>query len=105
MQINGKPGVMKKVDDFTVAFEFPEPYPYFVYTLAGSTGIGAGFATRGAFATFGGGYCPAHYLKQFLPKYSSVEEVTKMATDEGFDSWCLCSRTSTVGRSIPTCRR
>jgi len=37
MQINGKAGVMKKVDDFTVAFEFPEPYPYFVYVLAGST--------------------------------------------------------------------
>lgn len=87
MQINGKPGVMKKVDDFTVAFEFPEAYPYFVYTLAGSTGIGAGFATRGAFGTFGGGYCPAHYLKQFLPKYSSVDEVNKMATDEGFDNW------------------
>lgn len=87
MQINGKPGVMKKVDDFTVAFEFPEPYPYFTYVLAGSTGIGAGFATRGAFTTFGGGYCPAHYLKQFLPKYSSEEEVNKMATEAGFDNW------------------
>ncbi|NJN97156.1 MAG: twin-arginine translocation signal domain-containing protein [Anaerolineales bacterium] len=87
MQINGQPGVMKKIDDFTIAFEFPEAYPYFTYVLAGSTGIGAGFATRGAFGTFGGGYCPAHYLKQFLPKYSSEEEVTQMATDEGFDSW------------------
>lgn len=87
MQINGKPGVMKKVDDFTVAFEFPEPYTYFVYQLAGSTGIGAGFATRGAFQTLGGGYCPSHYLRQFLPKYSSEEEVNKMATDAGFDNW------------------
>ena len=25
-QINGKPGKMRKVDDYTVAFEFPEPY-------------------------------------------------------------------------------
>ena len=87
MQINGKPGVMKKIDDFTVAFEFPEPYTYFVYQLAGSTGIGAGFATRGAFQNWGGGYCPAHYLKQFLPKYSSEEAVNKMATDAGFDNW------------------
>lgn len=87
MQINGQPGVMKKIDDFTVAFEFPEPYSYFVYQLAGSTGIGAGFATRGAFQNLGGGYCPAHYLKQFLPKYSSEEEVNKMAADEGFDNW------------------
>jgi peptide/nickel transport system substrate-binding protein len=87
MQINGKAGVMKKVDDFTIAFEFPEPYSYFVYQLAGSTGIGAGFATRGAFQNWGGGYCPAHYLKQFLPKYSSEAEVDKMAKDAGFDNW------------------
>jgi peptide/nickel transport system substrate-binding protein len=87
MQINGQPCVMKKIDDFTVAFEFPEPYTYFVYQLAGSTGIGAGFATRGAFQNWGGGYCPAHYLKQFLPKYSSEEEVNAMAAAEGFDNW------------------
>ena len=87
MQINGKPGVMKKIDDFTVAFEFPEPYAYFVYQLAGSTGIGAGFATRGGFQNWGGGCCPAHYLQQFLPKYSSEAQVTKMATDAGFDNW------------------
>ncbi len=87
MTINGKRGVMKKVDDFTVAFEFPEPYAYFVYQLAGSTGIGAGFATRGAFQNWGGGYCPSHYLKQFLPKYSSEDAVNKKAKDSGFDNW------------------
>jgi peptide/nickel transport system substrate-binding protein len=87
MQINGKPGVMKKIDDFTVAFEFPEPYAYFVYQLAGSTGIGAGFATRGGFQNWGGACCPAHYLKQFLPKYSSVDAVNKTAQDAGFDNW------------------
>lgn len=87
MTIKGKPGVMKKVDDFTVAFVFPEPYTYFVYSLAGSTGIGAGFATRGGFQNFGGGCCPAHYLKQFLPKYSSEAAVNKKATDAGFDNW------------------
>ena len=86
-QINGKDGVMKKVDDYTVAFEFPEPYPFFVSQLAGSTAIGGGFATRGGFQNFGGAYAPAHYLKQFLPKYSSEEAVTKKAKDLGFDSW------------------
>ncbi len=86
-QINGKDGVMKKVDDFTVAFEFPEPYEFFVWQLAGSTAIGAGFATRGGFQNFGGAYAPAHYLKQFLPKYSSEEAATKKAKDMGFDSW------------------
>lgn len=86
-QINGKDGVMKKVDDFTVAFEFPEPYSYFVSQLAGSTSIGAGLATRGGFQNFGGAYAPAHYLKQFLPKFSSEEAVNKKAKDLGFDSW------------------
>ena len=47
-QIDGKDGKMRKIDDYTVAFEFPEPYAFFVYQLAGSTAIGAGFATRGA---------------------------------------------------------
>jgi len=87
MLVNGKPGVMKKVDDYTVAFEFPEPNYYFPYTLAGSTAIGAGFATRGAFGTYGGGYAPGHYLKQYLPKYSSVDELNAKAKAAGFDDW------------------
>jgi peptide/nickel transport system substrate-binding protein len=86
-QINGKDGKMRKVDDYTVAFEFPEPYAFFVYQLAGSTGIGAGLATRGAFQNWGGAYAPAHYLKQFLPKYSSEDAVNKKAKELGFDNW------------------
>jgi peptide/nickel transport system substrate-binding protein len=30
---------------------------------------------------------PAHYLKQFLPKYSSQEAVDKMVKDGGYDGW------------------
>jgi len=86
-QIDGKDGKMRKVDDYTVAFDFPEAYGFFVYQLAGSTGIGAGLATRGAFQNFGGAYAPAHYLKQFLPKYSSEEAVNKKAKELGFDNW------------------
>ncbi|MBI5034755.1 MAG: ABC transporter substrate-binding protein [Chloroflexi bacterium] len=86
-QINGKDGVMKKIDETTVAFEFPDPYPYFVYILAGSTSMGAGFATRGAFQTNGGAYCPSAYLKQFLPKYSSEEAANAKAKAAGFDNW------------------
>jgi len=86
-QINGKDGKMRKVDDYTVAFEFPEPYSFFVYQLAGSTAIGAGLATRGAFQNWGGAYAPAHYLKQFLPKYSSEDAANKKAKDLGFDNW------------------
>ena len=86
-QINGKDGKMRKVDDYTVAFDFPEPYSFFVYQLAGSTAIGAGLATRGAFQNWGGAYAPAHYLKQFLPKYSSEDAVNKKAKELGFDNW------------------
>ena len=86
-QINGKDGKMRKIDDYTVAFEFPEPYAFFVYQLAGSTGIGAGLATRGAFQNWGGAYAPAHYLKQFLPKYSSEDAANKKAKELGFDNW------------------
>jgi len=86
-QINGKDGKMRKIDDYTVAFEFPEPYAFFVYQLAGSTAIGAGMATRGAFQNWGGAYAPAHYLKQFLPKYSSEDAANKKAKELGFDNW------------------
>jgi len=86
-QIDGKDGTMRKIDDYTVAFEFPEPYAFFVYQLAGSTAIGAGLATRGAFQNWGGAYAPAHYLKQFLPKYSSEDAVNKKAKELGFDNW------------------
>jgi len=86
-QIDGKPGVMKKVDDYTIAFEFPEPYYLFVDILAGDTLIGGGQATMMARSAFMGAYAPAHYLKQFLPKYSSLDEVEKKAKAAGFDSW------------------
>jgi peptide/nickel transport system substrate-binding protein len=86
-QINGKDGKTRKIDDFTVAFDFPEPYAFFVYQLAGATSVGGGFALRGAAQNWGGLYAPAHYLKQFLPKYSSEAAVNQKARAEGYDSW------------------
>ena len=85
--INGKPGRMVKRDDYTVVFEFPDPYFLFVDILAGDTQLGGGQATQNSRATFMGAYAPAHYLKQFLPKYSSADEVTRKANAAGFDSW------------------
>ena len=32
-------------------------------------------------------YAPAHYLKQFLPKYASEEKLAQMAKDQGFPTW------------------
>jgi peptide/nickel transport system substrate-binding protein len=85
--INGKPGRMVKRDDYTVVFEFPDPYFLFVDILAGDTQLGGGQATQNSRASFMGAYAPAHYLKQFLPKYSSADEVTRKAKAAGFDSW------------------
>jgi peptide/nickel transport system substrate-binding protein len=93
--INGKPGRLYKRDDYTVVFEFPEPYFLFVDILAGDTLIGGGQATGMARASYMGGYAPAHYLKQFLPKYSSLDEVQRKAKAAGFDSWVSYFRNRT----------
>ncbi len=85
--VNGKPGRMVKRDDYTVMFEFPDPYFLFIDIMAGDTILGGGQATQNSRAAFMGSYAPAHYLKQFLPKYSSADEVTRKAKAAGFDSW------------------
>ncbi|HSB79972.1 MAG TPA: ABC transporter substrate-binding protein [Candidatus Methylomirabilis sp.] len=95
LTINGKPGRMVKRDDYTVVFEFPEPYFLFVDILAGDTLIGGGQATGAARAAFMGAYAPAHYLKQFLPKYSSLDEAQRKAKAAGFDSWVSYFRNRT----------
>jgi peptide/nickel transport system substrate-binding protein len=85
--VNGKPGRLTKRDEYTVVFEFPEPNYLFVDILAGSTAMGGGQATQQFMGRSMGAYMPAHYLKPFLPKYSSVEEVTRKAKAAGFDGW------------------
>ena len=95
MQVNGKSGRMYKRDDYTVVFEFPDPYFLFVDILAGDTLIGGGQATQMARSSFFGAYAPAHYLKQFLPKYSSVDEVQRKAKAANFDSWVSYFRNRT----------
>ena len=84
---NGKSGAIRKVDDSTVAFEFHDPNYLFVDILAGSTAIGGGQATQAMGGRSMGAYMPAHYIKQFLPKYSSRDEADKKAKAAGFDGW------------------
>src|SRR5256712_414525 len=83
MAINGKQGSIEKVDTNTVRFKFPEPYFMLPDVLAGATDLaGQGFAYRGM-----GGFAPAHYLKQFHPKYVGQAELDKKVKDAKFDSW------------------
>jgi peptide/nickel transport system substrate-binding protein len=84
---NGKSGVIRKIDDTTVIFEFQDPNFLFVDILAGSTAIGGGQATQAMGGRSMGAYMPAHYIKQFLPKFSSKEDVEKKAKAAGFDGW------------------
>jgi len=85
MVMGGEAGLMEKIDDFTISYTFKEPYPLFLDILAGDNVVGSGPDTQGE--GNGGGYMAKHYMSQFLPKYSSVEAVTKRAKAAGFDSW------------------
>jgi peptide/nickel transport system substrate-binding protein len=84
MTINGKPVVIEKVDASTIRFVSPEPYYALPVVLASVWGIGH-------HARFGrdalGGFAPAHYMKQFHPKYTSAEELAKKVAELKFESW------------------
>ena len=87
MSINGKPGRVVKVDDTTVAFEFDEPYFLFLRLLAGDTLVGGGPSRNQSDGFAFGGFAPSRYLRQFLPKNSSVEALTAQAKAAGYDNW------------------
>src|SRR5258708_23781238 len=87
MQPKGKPGRFVKVDEVTVRFEFDVPYFLIEEMMAGDTLIGGGQSVRQSQKFSFGAYSPGHYLKQFLPKYSSVDAVNARAKQEGFENW------------------
>lgn len=102
MTINGKPGKVDKIDETTVRFVFPDPYYMFPDVLAGSTPL-AGHAWQGS--TLMGAFAPAHYLKQFLPRYTSQDAVDKLAHDAGYDNWVTFLKFKndwTLNTEVPT---
>ena len=84
MSINGKPITVRKADATTVQFVAPDPYYALPTVLASVWGIGH-HARFGRFAL--GGFVPAHYIKQFLPKFTSMAEAEKKAADAKFEGW------------------
>jgi len=71
----GKRAQVEKIDDYTVKFEFTEPYSLFLLQVAYSQGF------TGA---------PKHYLKQFHPDYTPMEEIEKIIEEEKekmYSSW------------------
>ena len=83
MSPGGKPGKIVKVDATTVEFQFEVPYFLLIEMLAGDTLIGGGMSVGMYQNRSFGCYAPAHYLKQFLPKYSSEAQVNTRARAEG----------------------
>ena len=88
MFINGKPIKIEKGDETTVRFVAPDAYYVLPTVLAGILNLGhhSRFGRTGM-----GAYAPAHYLKQFHPKYANGGEaaVKKMAEDGKFATWAL----------------
>ena len=102
LQLSGKPVQVRKVDDYTVEYVSPEPYPALPRFFASdddSNGM-VEFLKLG-----GGGYAPKHYLSQFLPKYTSEAAANRAAKAAGFDGWAAqVQHVSdwTLNRSLPT---
>ncbi|MGQ4808110.1 hypothetical protein NKDENANG_01477 [Candidatus Entotheonellaceae bacterium PAL068K] len=84
LTINGKKGRLEKIDAFTIALTFPDPYYLLLDVLSGSTQLG-GHSYRGYLD--GGGFAPAHYLKQFHPDFIGKDAAKKLAAAEGYDNW------------------
>src|SRR6185312_10409275 len=79
LSAGGKPGRVVKVDETTVAFEFDAPHFLFPKLLAGDTAVGGGQSRQQSDGLAFGLYAPAHYLKRFLPKYTSADAVAAEA--------------------------
>lgn len=70
----GQPPKVTKVDDFTIKFEFAEPYGLFLEQLACSHGMS--LVTK-----------PKHYLKQFHKKYADPEKLKALMEERRVSSW------------------
>ena len=65
-------GKLKVLDEHTFQITFKEPHLFFHTMIANYLG----------FTSY-----PKHYLKQFHPKYTSIDELKKKAKKAGFDTW------------------
>ncbi|MCB0189164.1 MAG: ABC transporter substrate-binding protein, partial [Caldilineaceae bacterium] len=72
--VTDEPGVLEKLDDYTISIAFTNPYGLFIQVLAGPAAL--------SFTDY-----PAHYLKQFHPAYADAAELDAKIAEAGFDSW------------------
>ena len=88
VEMDDQPGRIVKIDDTTVAFPFDRPYYTFIQVLAGDTPIGAGQSPQQSeWAASATASRRRITLRQFLPKYSSLDAVTRAAKAAGYNNW------------------
>lgn len=74
MAPDGKPPKVTKIDDYTVRFEFSEPYGLFLEQLACPHAMA--LVTK-----------PKHYLKQFHKKYADPAKLEELMKEKKVSSW------------------
>lgn len=70
----GHPPKVTKIDDYTIRFEFSDPYGLFLEQLA--CPHGTALVTK-----------PKHYLKQFHKKYADPEKLKALMEEKNVSSW------------------
>lgn len=71
LKSGGEPAEVTKLDNYTIVFEFKEPYSLFLHFLAHPD---SHFII-----------VPKHYVKQFHPKYN--QDIQVLVDEEGVDDW------------------
>lgn len=64
-------GLVKKIDKYTVSFEFKTSHPFFLEEIATGRDV----------------YAPAHYLSAFHESYQDANELQTLARSYNFDTW------------------
>jgi peptide/nickel transport system substrate-binding protein len=95
LQAGGESCKLEKVNDTTVRFVFPKTNAFFLDELS----------YRPMATVARSSYLPAHYLKQFHPKYADKAKLDAAVKAAGFDSWTklfLNQADWTVNPALPT---
>jgi peptide/nickel transport system substrate-binding protein len=73
---NGVIAEFRVIDDYTIQWSFAEPSPLWVTYLASWGGERSGPVRT-----------PKHYLTQFHPDYTSMDEIQQLMKEEDFETW------------------
>lgn len=74
---DGTPAKVEKAGDYAVTFTFDHPVTMFLTQVADMDGEDQTYAM----------FQPAHYLKQFDPKYTPMDKIQAMAKAANFKTW------------------